>query len=136
MVLERPASARLLQRSSLPVYNFNNKEKVRKDLLFLLHAFHWAFMPDSVCFESRRRGAIGGDRLCFRFLSVISFVRAPRRCGDAMSEAAFRVDGTGRVRGADSKLHAKEIAETPDPRLCDTAPAFEAVRPPNTPPSL
>ena len=34
MVLERPVSARLLQRSSLPVYNFNNKEKVRKDLPF------------------------------------------------------------------------------------------------------
>jgi hypothetical protein len=131
MVLERPASARLLQRSSLPVYNFNNKEKVRKDLLFLLD-----FMPDFVCFESRRRRAIGGDRLCFRFLSVISFGRAPRRCGDAMSEAAFRIDETGRVRGADPKLHAKEIAETPDPRFCDAAPAFEAVRPPNTPPSL
>ncbi len=43
-----------------------------------------------------------------------------------MFEAAFRIDETGRGRGAAPKLPAKEIDETPDPRLCDAVPAFKA----------
>lgn len=62
-----------------------------------------------------------GERLCFPFLSGISFGRACR--GKPLSETAFRKDETGRVRLAVLKLHAKERDETPVPRPFCATPA-------------